>query len=161
MAKTQGLKIDLRDYAERAAWLGTPPGHRRLAISLRHSAHEETQGTEEFLAPVLTAYLTSLSTAPPPPSTRRADVCEICGHDWIRLSYHHRIPCSAHAKTIRRGWRRACDLQNAAWLCKACHRFVHCFTDHGDLARRFHTVKLLAADKVKEWADWVATVRIH
>ncbi|KAI1346716.1 hypothetical protein F5Y01DRAFT_308097 [Xylaria sp. FL0043] len=122
--------------------------------------HEEKQGIEEFLAPVLTAFLTSISTAPPPPSSTRADACEICGRDWINLSYHHLIPRFVHAKAVRRGWHRECDLQNVAWLCGACHRFVHRFAAHEELARKFYTVELLLAeDEVRKWADWVGRLR--
>ncbi|KAI1424302.1 hypothetical protein F5Y12DRAFT_461550 [Xylaria sp. FL1777] len=122
--------------------------------------HEQKQGINEFLAPVLTAFLTSLSTAPPPPSSTRADACEICGRDWINLSYHHLIPRFVHAKAVRRGWHRECDLQNVAWLCGACHRFVHRFAAHEELARRFYTVELLLAEEeVRRWAEWVARLR--
>ncbi|KAI0104315.1 hypothetical protein GGR51DRAFT_230587 [Nemania sp. FL0031] len=122
--------------------------------------NEHTQGIYEFLAPVLTAFLTALATAPPPPSSTRADACEICGRDWINLSYHHLIPRFVHAKAVKRGWHRECDLQNVAWLCGACHRFVHRFADHEELARRFYTVELLLADEeVRRWAQWVGRLR--
>ncbi|KAI3319789.1 YisB protein [Xylariaceae sp. AK1471] len=123
---------------------------------------EDTQGIDEFLAPVLTSFLTLLGTAPPPPSSTRDDVdgCEICGRDWINLSYHHLIPRFVHAKAVKRGWHRECDLQNVAWLCGACHRFVHRFACHEDLARRFYTVELLLAEEeVKRWAQWVGRLR--
>ena len=44
----------------------------------------------EFFAPVLTAYITTASAPPPPPRSTKADAagCEICGRDWINLSYH-------------------------------------------------------------------------
>ncbi|TGJ84425.1 hypothetical protein E0Z10_g4309 [Xylaria hypoxylon] len=130
------------------------------SLSTYGITHEEKQGIEEFLAPVLTAFLTTLSTAPPPPSTTRADACEICGRDWINLSYHHLIPRFVHAKAVRRGWHRECDLQNVAWLCGACHRFVHRFKNHEELARRYYTVELLLAeDEVKRWATWVGRLR--
>ncbi|KAI0425758.1 hypothetical protein F5Y09DRAFT_320898 [Xylaria sp. FL1042] len=122
--------------------------------------HEEKQGIEEFLAPVLTAFLTSLFTAPPPPSATRASACEICGRDWINLTYHHLIPRFVHAKAVRRGWHRECDLQNVAWLCGSCHRFVHRFAVHEELARKFYTVELLLAEEeVRRWADWVGRLR--
>ncbi|KAI8624159.1 YisB protein [Xylariaceae sp. FL1651] len=122
--------------------------------------HEHTQGINEFLAPVLTAYLTALGTAPPPPSSTRTDACEICGRDWINLSYHHLIPRFVHAKAVKRGWHRECDLQNVAWLCGACHRFVHRFAGHEDLARKYYTVELLMAeDEVRRWAQWVGRLR--
>ncbi|GAP91579.2 putative proline-specific permease [Rosellinia necatrix] len=123
---------------------------------------EERRGVPELLAPVLTGFLGALATPPPPPRATHADAggCEICGRDWVGLSYHHLIPRFVHAKAVRRGWHRACDLQSVAWLCGACHRFVHRFADHEALARRFYTVdRLLAEDEVRRWAAWVARLR--
>ncbi|KAI0467358.1 hypothetical protein F4859DRAFT_276139 [Xylaria cf. heliscus] len=132
------------------------------SLSAYGITHEEKQGVAEFLAPVLTTFLRALSTAPPAPSTTRADAtaCEICGRDWINLSYHHLIPRFVHAKAVKRGWHRAADLQNVAWLCGACHRFVHRFAGHEELARRFYTVELLLGqEEVRRWAAWVARLR--
>ncbi|KAI0505418.1 hypothetical protein F5B22DRAFT_628102 [Xylaria bambusicola] len=130
------------------------------SLSAYGITHEQKQGINEFLAPVLTAFLISLSTPPPAPSTTRAEACEICGRDWINLSYHHLIPRFVHAKAVRRGWHRECDLQNVAWLCGACHHFVHRFAPHEELARRYYTVELLLAeDEVRRWADWVGRLR--
>ncbi|KAI1188586.1 YisB protein [Nemania serpens] len=121
---------------------------------------EEKQGVHEFLAPVVTAFLAALSTAPPPPSATRADACELCGRDWINLSYHHLIPRFVHAKAVKRGWHRACDLQSVAWLCGACHGFVHRFAAHEELARRFYSVeRLLAEEEVRRWVAWVGRLR--
>lgn len=120
----------------------------------------QRQGPAEFLAPILTSFLTALRTPPPPPSATRADACEICARDWINLSYHHLIPRFVHAKAVKRGWHRACDLQNVAWLCGACHGFVHRFASHEVLARRFYTVELLCAEEeVRRWAAWVGRLR--
>ncbi|KAI0880845.1 uncharacterized protein GGS22DRAFT_173591 [Annulohypoxylon maeteangense] len=123
---------------------------------------EPTQGVDEFLAPILTSYLTSLSTPPPAPraTLREAEGCELCGRDWINLSYHHLIPRYVHAKAVRRGWHREEDLQNVAWLCGACHRFVHRFAGHEELARKYYTVELLMEEEgVKRWVDWVGRLR--
>ncbi|KAI0397918.1 YisB protein [Xylariaceae sp. FL0594] len=123
---------------------------------------EDKHGTAEFLAAVLTSFLTLLATAPPAPSTTKADVdgCEICGRDWINLSYHHLIPRYVHAKAVKRGWHRECDLQNVAWLCGACHRFVHRFANHEELARKYYTVDLLLEqEEVRRWAEWVGRLR--
>ncbi|KAI0445213.1 hypothetical protein F4803DRAFT_508978 [Xylaria telfairii] len=130
------------------------------SLSAYGITREEKQGIEEFLAPVLTAFLQALSTPPPPPSSTRADACEICGRDWINLSYHHLIPRFVHSKAVKRGWHREADLQNVAWLCGACHRFVHRFANHEELARRFYTVELLLeSEEVRRWAEWVGRLR--
>jgi len=115
-----------------------------------------------LLAPVLTQYITQASAAPPPPRQTRKDVdgCEICGRDWINLTYHHLIPRFVHAKVLKRGWHRKDELENVAWLCGACHRFVHRFADHETLAREFYTVeRLLEEEEVRVWAEWVGRLR--
>ncbi|KAH6615677.1 hypothetical protein B0J18DRAFT_437920 [Chaetomium sp. MPI-SDFR-AT-0129] len=119
----------------------------------------------EFLAPILTAYLTTATSPPPPPRSTKATAmsttgCEICGRDWLNLGYHHLIPRMVHAKVVKRGWHRADELQNVAWLCGACHRFVHRFRGHEELAREFYTVeRLLGAEEVRRFAEWVGRVR--
>ena len=123
-----------------------------------------TQGPDlyQLLAPVLTAYITSCTTPPPAPSSTRAHTtaCEICKRDWINLTYHHLIPRMVHAKAVKRGWHRADELQNVAWICGACHRFVHHFADHETLARRYYTVELLLGDpEVVAFAEWAGRLR--
>lgn len=118
--------------------------------------------TAEFLAPVLSGYVGALTAPPPPPASTRgqAAACEICGRDWINLSYHHLIPRMVHAKVVKRGWHRPEDLQNVAWLCGACHRFVHRFAGHEELAREYFTVeRLLGAEKVQRFAEWAGRLR--
>jgi hypothetical protein len=118
--------------------------------------------TDIILARVLTEYLTASTAQPPPPSvTRRlVSACEICGRDWVNLTYHHLIPRMVHAKVVKRGWHRPDELQNVAWLCGACHRFVHHFAGHEDLARRFYTVELLLEQEdVVAFAKWVGRLR--
>ncbi|KAI1207545.1 uncharacterized protein F4807DRAFT_181679 [Annulohypoxylon truncatum] len=132
------------------------------SLSAYAITREPTQGVDEFLAPILTSYLTALSTPPPAPraTLREAEGCELCGRDWINLSYHHLIPRFVHAKAVRRGWHREEDLQNVAWLCGACHRFVHRFAGHEELARKYYTVELLMEEEgVKRWVDWVGRLR--
>jgi hypothetical protein len=102
-------------------------------------------GMHDLLAPVLNAYISTTTLPPPPPASTRGQVsaCELCGRDWIPLTYHHLIPRMVHDKAVKRGWRRADELQNVAWLCGACHGFVHHFASHEDLVRRYYTVDLL------------------
>ncbi|KAI0836194.1 hypothetical protein F5Y06DRAFT_111464 [Hypoxylon sp. FL0890] len=132
------------------------------SLSAYGITREPAQGIDEFLAPILTSFLTTLNTAPPPPRSTRdeAEGCELCGRDWVPLSYHHLIPRFVHGKAVKRGWHREEDLQNVAWLCGACHRFVHRFAGHEDLARRFYTVELLMREEqVRRWVDWVGRLR--
>ncbi|KAK3346712.1 hypothetical protein B0T25DRAFT_613336 [Lasiosphaeria hispida] len=116
----------------------------------------------DLLAPVLTAYLTTTTTPPPPPASTKGKVtaCELCDRDWINLTYHHLIPRMVHAKVVKRGWHRADELQNVAWLCGACHRFVHHFAGHEELARRYYTVELLREQpEIEAWVAWVGRLR--
>ena len=133
-----------------------------FAPTRRPTRSEPLLTVHDLLAPVLTSYLTAVTTPPPPPSSTRGKVtaCEICGRDWINLSYHHLIPRMVHAKVVKRGWHRADELQNVAWLCGACHRFVHQFAGHEDLARRYYTVDLLLEQpEIVAWAEWVGKLR--
>ncbi|KAI2469128.1 hypothetical protein F4781DRAFT_236193 [Annulohypoxylon bovei var. microspora] len=132
------------------------------SLSAYAITREPAQGVDEFLAPVLTAYISALASPPPPPRATLRDAlgCELCGRDWINLSYHHLVPRFVHAKAVRRGWHREEDLQSVAWLCGACHRFVHRFAAHEELARRYYTVELLMAEEgVRRWVDWVGRLR--
>ncbi|KAG5944388.1 hypothetical protein E4U53_006889 [Claviceps sorghi] len=116
--------------------------------------------TEDFLLPVIASYVETLTRPPPASWTTRTDACEICERDWIPLSYHHLIPRFVHEKAVKRGWHRREDLQNVAWLCGACHRFVHQFRTHEELARDYYTVHLLLADEeVRRFAAWVGRLR--
>ena len=115
-----------------------------------------------FLAPILTTYLATASATPPAPSSTRsrATECETCGRDWVPLTYHHLVPRFVHAKALKRGWHREEDLQAAAWLCRACHSFVHRFAGHEELAREYYTVeRLLAQEEIRSFAAWVGRVR--
>lgn len=116
--------------------------------------------TEHFMMPILTSYIETLTRPPPASWATRTEACEICERDWIPLSYHHLIPRAVHEKVVKRGWHQMADLQNVAWLCGACHRFVHNFKSHEQLAREYYTVDLLlAADEVQKFASWVGRLR--
>lgn len=115
---------------------------------------------EAFLLPSLTDYITTATTPPPATRVTKTDHCEICGRWWIPLSYHHLIPRSVHDKVVKRGWHKKEDLQNVAWLCGACHKFVHQFKGNEELAREYYTVdRLMAEDEVRKWANWVGKLR--
>jgi hypothetical protein len=116
----------------------------------------------ELLVPVLNSYLTEVTTPPPAsrPSIRHVDACEICGRDWITLTYHHLIPREVHDKVVKRGWHRKDQLNNVAWLCRPCHNFVHEFASNEDLARHYYTTELLLEqDDVTAFARWAAKLR--
>jgi ribosomal silencing factor RsfS len=86
--------------------------------------------------------------------------CEICSRDWIDLTFHHLIPRFVHVKAVKRGWHTEDQLQSGAWLCRACHSFVHHVATHEELARAYYTVeKLLEREDVRKFGAWVGKVR--
>lgn len=113
-----------------------------------------------FLGPILNNYITATTSPPPPPSSTRTSACEICDRDWITLTYHHLIPRAVHAKVLKRGWHPEHKLDSVAWLCRACHSFVHRMAGNEDLAREWFTVeRILGREDVQRWRGWVGSVR--
>lgn len=120
----------------------------------------------EFLHPIIASFVETLTKTPPPPSqTKSAHIesgagCEICTRDHVPLTYHHLIPRSVHDKVLKRKWHAKEELGNVAWLCRACHSFVHGLGSNELLARELFTVeKLLEREEVTRWAAWVGRVR--
>lgn len=63
-------------------------------------------------------------------------------------------------KVLKRGWHPEDQLQNVAWLCRACHTFVHHVASNEELAKEWFTVEaLLERDDVVRFAGWVGKVR--
>ncbi|TVY17788.1 hypothetical protein LARI1_G004084 [Lachnellula arida] len=121
-----------------------------------------TKTTLEFLTPVLTSYLETLTTAPAAASQLRARAteCEICLREWVPLTFHHLIPRAVHAKVLKRGWHTEDRLESVAWLCRACHSFVHRVASHEELAREWFTVeRLMEREDVRRFGEWVGRVR--
>lgn len=115
---------------------------------------------QSFLSPVISAYLTAATVAPPKWITTKVSACEICERDWMPLTYHHLIPKAVHAKVLKRGWHDEQQLNSVAWLCRACHSFVHGMASNEELAKSFYTVDLICErEDVQKWAQWVGKVR--
>ncbi|KAF5846924.1 hypothetical protein GGP41_003204 [Bipolaris sorokiniana] len=122
-----------------------------------------------LLTPLFTAYITAVTAPPPIWSSTRTSACELCGRDWVPLTYHHLIPKSAHARVLKRGWHAEERLNSVAWLCRACHSFVHGLVGNEELARSFYTVELIVGggvggdeevrERVDRWVKWVGGVR--
>ena len=86
--------------------------------------------------------------------------CELCARDWIPLTYHHLIPRSTHDKVLKRGWHPEWRLNMGAWLCRACHDFVHRSAKNEELARYWWSLDLLRErEDVQAWVKWVGRVR--
>ena len=142
----------------------TAPGAEALLQGLDPAVDESLQiyagrSAAEFLAPVLSSYLAAFAQAPAGRGSAE-EGCEICGRTWVALSFHHLIPREVHDKAVKRGWHRREDLEKGAWLCHACHGFVHRFRGNEELARGFYTVELLVGEEeVRRWAAWVGKLR--
>lgn len=144
---------------------------------------KEASDLDRFLDHVLTAYCTTASAAPPEytPSiaASRPSECEICGREHLPLTYHHLIPREAHAKAVKRkwihgpspastrhvltyigGWHPEWALNKVAWLCRACHSYVHRIASNEELAKELYSIDLLLErEDVQKWAVWVSKVR--
>ncbi|KAF2717634.1 hypothetical protein K431DRAFT_232622 [Polychaeton citri CBS 116435] len=124
----------------------------------------DTTDLERFLEPALSSYISS-TTAPPPEhapssSAARPDGCEICQREHLPLTYHHLIPRQVHEKAVKRGWAREWELQKVAWLCRACHSYVHRIASNEELARELNSVDaLLEREDVQKFAQWMSRVR--
>lgn len=119
---------------------------------------------DRLLEAILNSYLAAATSAPPEhtPSlaASRPDGCEVCDREHLPLTYHHLIPRQMHAKAVKRGWHSEWELAKVAWLCRACHSFVHKIASNEELAREFYSVELLMErEDVVKWAAWVGKVR--
>jgi lambda repressor-like predicted transcriptional regulator len=66
------------------------------------------------------------------------------------------IPRAVHAKVLKRGWHTEDQLEKVAWLCRACHSFVHRVASNEELAKEFYSVeRLLGKKDVVKFAGWV------
>ncbi|KAI4697700.1 uncharacterized protein J4E84_000833 [Alternaria hordeiaustralica] len=129
----------------------------------------DTIDQHNLLTPLLTTYISAVTAPPPIWSSTRATACELCSRDWVPLTYHHLIPKAAHARVRKRGWHTEDKLNSVAWLCRACHSFVHRLAGNEELAKSFYTVELIQEGGVEEdvekresvegWVKWVGGVR--
>lgn len=119
---------------------------------------------DRFLETPLNAYVSSVSAAPPEHTpaiaASRPDGCEICQREHLPLTYHHLIPRAVHAKAVKRGWHKEWELNKVAWLCRACHSYVHRVASNEMLAKELFSVeRLMERDDIQKWAQWVGRVR--
>ncbi|KAL2855064.1 hypothetical protein BJX68DRAFT_264212 [Aspergillus pseudodeflectus] len=124
------------------------------------TTYTPTLEAPDLLARALTEYIPGVTRPPPVWANTRKSACEICERDWIPLSYHHLIPRGVHEKVIKKGWHDEWMLNSVAWLCRACHSFVHRMASNEELAREWYTVgRILEREDVRDWARWVGRVR--
>lgn len=115
---------------------------------------------QSFFAPVLAAYLHAATQRPPKWTDTKVSACEICDRDWVPMTYHHLIPRAVHAKVLKRSWHEENQLNSVAWLCRACHSFVHRMASNEELAKEWYTVdRICSREDVQKWAQWVQRIR--
>lgn len=121
----------------------------------------DAASVESFLLPVYQDYVNAATATPAAHGpSKRATACEICDRDWVPLTYHHLIPRQMHAKAVKRHWHEQWRLDSVAWLCRACHSFVHQAASNEELAREWWSVeRLLTREDVQTWSKWVGRVR--
>ena len=113
-----------------------------------------------LVSSVIIEYISVIAAPPPVWTDTRVSACEMCDRDWIPLTYHHLIPKQIHAKALKRHWHEEWTLNSVAWLCRACHSFVHRIASNEQLAKDLWSVELLMArEDVQAWAKWVGRVR--
>jgi hypothetical protein len=59
---------------------------------------------------------------------------------------------------MKRGWHTEEKLNSVAWLCRACHSFVHRLVGNEELAKNYYTVELIREGGIQEDPDKRAEV---
>ncbi|KEF62603.1 uncharacterized protein A1O9_00576 [Exophiala aquamarina CBS 119918] len=115
---------------------------------------------QSFMGGVLSTFVSIVTIPPPKWIATKTGACEICERDWVPMTYHHLIPRQIHTKVLKRGWHEEHKLNSVAWLCRACHSFVHRMASNEELACDWYTVdRICEREDMQKWAQWVRRVR--
>ena len=81
--------------------------------------------------------------------------CELCDRDK-ELTSHHLIPKQTHSKSYALGLHTKEEMKfNRAMLCRLCHREIHRFFTHKELATLYYTVEMLKNNEtVNKFLVW-------
>lgn len=151
------LPLSLNTYEEIADLM--PPSVHDSLFSYGLIAPPKSD-VQSFLSPAIATYLTAATAPPVKWAVTKVTACEICERDWVPMTYHHLIPKAVHAKVLKRGWHDEAQLNSVAWLCRACHSFVHRMASNVELAKEWYSVdRILQRDDVQKFASWVSKVR--
>lgn len=157
LSDTYSLPLSLTTIERLVEYLPCSVPDTLLAYGLINPPSSDLQS---FMTPVFAAYVATVTTPPPKWIDTRTSACEICDRDWVPMTYHHLIPKQVHPKVLKRGWHEEHQLNSVAWLCRACHSFVHRMASNEELAREWYTVdRICDRDDVQKWAQWVRRVR--
>lgn len=101
--------------AENLPLESTPPAFSDSLTAYGYATDRES--ALDFLRLAIRDYLKDVCAAPPPWSSTRTQLCELCERD-LPLTYHHLIPRSVHAKVLKKKWHPENMLNSVAWLCR-------------------------------------------
>lgn len=94
----------------------------------------------------------------------QSGACEMCRRDCTKLTIHHMIPRSEHARFLKKGYTVA-ELKgpkNFAMICRPCHNTVHRVASNKVLADTMYTIDLINAHPaVQKWVAFASTKTIH
>ncbi|KIW18928.1 hypothetical protein PV08_03217 [Exophiala spinifera] len=157
LSEKWSLPLTLSVYEEVSSHI---PGDVTDSLTAYGLIEPPVSDVQTFIAPVISAYVGGATTPPPKWAETRKNECEICDRDWVPMTYHHLIPRQVHAKALKRNWHEEHQLNSVAWLCRACHSFVHRMATNEELAKEWYTVdRICERDDVQKWAQWVRKVR--
>jgi len=82
--------------------------------------------------------------------------CQLCGREGLKTTKHHVIPKKVHKnKWFRKTFTRE-EMNTTIDLCRACHRQIHIFFTHKELARKYHSVeKLMEEERIQRYVAWI------
>lgn len=109
-----------------------------------------------FLAQILRVYVGSGTAqhATAAATDTKPEACELCERSWIPLTQHHLVPRAIASKAVKRGWVDDRETSNLAWLCRACHNFVHRMASHEELAKDGRSIQqLLDRHDIQKWVS--------
>ena len=157
LSNTYSLPLTMSTLNDLSACL--PPSLADNLLSYALIAPPVTD-VQTFMSPVFAGYITSVTERPPKWVDTKTSACEICERYYVPLTYHHLIPRQIHEKVLKRGWHEESQLDSVAWLCRACHSFVHKMASNEELARKWYTVdRICEREDVQKWAQWIRRMR--
>lgn len=88
----------------------------------------------------------------------KATTCELCERERT-TTFHHLVPKKVHKRS------RVIKLHSKEYmtsvgvnLCKSCHKTVHKFFTHMELASNYYTLELLKTNnKLMKFVNWIKT----
>ncbi|KAG1742438.1 hypothetical protein EDB19DRAFT_1701062 [Suillus lakei] len=97
--------------------LDTLPGTVNDTLAPYYSLTTDLDSSQIFVRNVLRDFISEACAPPPVWSSTRTKECEICERE-VRLTYHHFIPRSTHAKVLKRRLHPESTISSVAWLCR-------------------------------------------